>query len=291
MKINPQKAFKYLDYSNNIFTKIQLVNTLSSKEIEKLNEKYKELGLFIKQVSVDNYGNIKNQEFLNKKRLIKKSRMNLQEFFNKYYLNDKKPKKSNKKIKQNGEKKNSNDSNEDELNNNNDYYLNEEEISEKKNYLKERFNDCQNVHYKKCRIDDENFKKKIIEYIIKFKNYISNTQYLELFDKWKNENMKIKGVNLFNDDQLEDFRLPILKAFKSEITLLAFINRLGKENIDDNDNDNDKSEKKDEKKEEEKDNNESKNDSDSDNNEDNEDIDNYNYLAVQLKKIGNMDEE
>ena len=49
--------FLYTDNSNKLFTKIQLVNTLTQKEIDKLNMKYKELGLFIKQISVDHLGN------------------------------------------------------------------------------------------------------------------------------------------------------------------------------------------------------------------------------------------
>ena len=278
MKINPGNEFKYIDYSNNLFTKIQLVNILSLKETEKLNEKYKELGLFIKLVNVDNFGNIKNPEFLNKKRLIKKSRMSLQEFYNKYYLNEKlkKPKKEKKPIKQNNK---NNYSYEDEFDN--DEIMEEEQLEAINNNLKEIYNDCQNIKYKKCKIDDLGFKEKIIEYIGKFKKYISKDQYSELFNKWKNENMKIKGVDPFNNNDLEDFKIPILKAFKSEIVLLATTNLLGKEKIDD------ESEKKDE----EKDRNENERDSESDNSEDNEDGSNNAYFQALLEKLGNNSDE
>lgn len=105
MKINFVKDFKYTDYSNNLFTKILLANALTKKEISKLNEKYKELGLFIKQVEVDEYGKelypdelLSQNNFLKKKRRLKKhSRMTLQEFYDKYYSENKKSEKNKKK--------------------------------------------------------------------------------------------------------------------------------------------------------------------------------------------------
>ena len=92
------EEFKLSDFSNNLFTKITLVNTLNLKEIELLNEKYCELGLFIKQVRVDKYGNEKSpNELLNedsddldfnllkrKRKSQRHSNLSLQEFFNKY---------------------------------------------------------------------------------------------------------------------------------------------------------------------------------------------------------------
>ena len=121
----------------------------------------------------------------------------------------------------------------------------------------------------------------IIEYIGTFKKYISKAQYSELFNKWKNENMKIKGVDPFNNNDLEDFKIPILKAFKSEIVLLVTTNLLGKEKIDD------ESEKKDE----EKDRNENEGESKSDNSEENKDVNNNVYLQAHLEKIGNNSDE
>ena len=94
MKKKEMKDFKLSDFSNNLFTKITLVNTLDLKEIELLNEKYHELGLYIKQVRVDKYGNEKSpnellyedNDDLNSNLLKRKrhSKLSLQEFFNKY---------------------------------------------------------------------------------------------------------------------------------------------------------------------------------------------------------------
>ena len=88
--------------------------------------------------------------------------------------------------------------------------------------------ECQNVHYKNCKIEDEDFKKKIIEYIKKFSNYINDNEYRRLFNKWKGQNMEIKGMNLLECDDLYKWKVPILKAFKSEITLLATIKLFSK---------------------------------------------------------------
>ena len=91
--------------------------------------------------------------------------------------------------------------------------------------------------------------------------------------------MKIKGVDPFNNNGLEDFKIPILKAFKSEIVLLATTNLVGKEKIES------------EKKDEEKDRNENEGDSESDNSEDNKDVNNNVYLQAHLEKIGNNSDE
>ena len=75
MNFEDNLGFKYQDKSEYIFSKIELVNNLTLKEIEKLNEKYREIGLFIKQVRVDNYGEEKSpdelilQNYVSKKRL------------------------------------------------------------------------------------------------------------------------------------------------------------------------------------------------------------------------------
>ena len=64
MKFDKKEGFLFDEPSKNIFSKINLVNNLNLKEIQKLNEKYKELGLFIKQVRVDNLGNQKSSDDL-----------------------------------------------------------------------------------------------------------------------------------------------------------------------------------------------------------------------------------
>lgn len=266
MNINLNQKFKYRDYSNNIFTKIQLVNALTQKEFDILNEKYKELGLFIRQVQVDSFGNeiFQNENiFLNKKRRLKKSTKTIKEFYEKYYFNDKKkkPKKSNKNNKNKENKNSSYDSSDNENIN-----CNKKELRNLNDNLKDLYKECQNINIKRNKLDDENYKKNIIRYILKFSKYITEKQYKELFSKWKNENYTIIGFNFSDVNNLYNWKLPILKAFKSEIVLIASTNLLGKQigeenNPDDNINDgrNDNDEKENDKEEglEEKDESES----------------------------------
>ena len=87
--------------------------------------------------------------------------------------------------------------------------------------------DCKRIDYKICLTEDNDLKSKIIHYILQFRKYISNEQYSFLFDKWKNELSKIKGVNLFNSDEnnnLFNWKISILKSFKSEIILYSMCN-------------------------------------------------------------------
>ena len=243
------EEFKLSDFSNNLFTKITLVNTLNLKEIELLNEKYCELGLFIKQVRVDKYGNEKSpNELLNedsddldfnllkrKRKSQRHSNLSLQEFFNKYenfdlFEENNKPKKKLIKSKYKGN--NINKINDNSVDNQSEDEDEVENVSELIKSLRDKLieveQECQNVHYKNCKIEDEDFKKKIIEYIKKFSNYITDNEYRRLFNKWKGQNMEIKGMNLLECDDLYKWKVPILKAFKSEITLLATIKLFSK---------------------------------------------------------------
>ena len=236
MNINSLQKFKYKDYSQHIFTKIQLVNALTQKEMSKLNEKYKELGLFIKQVEVDINGNeiypneyLSCNNFLKKKRRLKKhNRMTLQEFYDKYYSNNKKSN-NNKKIKINNNNESSEEINEYEYEN--DDLCNKNELINLTNNMIEIYKDCQNIQFKKCKIEDEDFKKKIIEYIKKYSKYITDEQYKKLCDNWKYRNGLIKGFDIFEADNLYNWKIPILKGFKSEIALLAVENVLEKQQL------------------------------------------------------------
>ena len=272
MKMKEMKDFKLSDFSNNLFTKITLVNTLDLKEIELLNEKYHELGLYIKQVRVDKYGNEKSpnellyedSDNLNSNLLKRKrhSNLSLQEFFNKYENYDlfeekEKPKKKLVKSKYKGNNNNKRNDNPDNQSEDENEVENVSELIKSwRDKLIEVKQDGQNIHYKNCKIEDEDFKKKIIEYIKKFSRYISDNEYRKLFNKWKDQNMEIKGVNLLECNDLYKWKVPILKAFKSEITLLAIIKLFSKkieggaeEKSDDDENDDE--EKEEDKKEEE----------------------------------------
>lgn len=248
MKNNPIE-FKYIDCSNNLFAKIQIVNALTKSEIGKLNEKYRELGLFIRQVSVDEYGNeISKNELLSsdnnvlnkkRKRILKKSTMTLEEFYNKYYDNNNK---KSKKINDN--KSISNDSIDDHI-------CSIEELKDLNKNLIETYNDCQNINMKKCKIDEKDFPDKIIDYIKKFSKFLSNEQYADLFQKWKNKNFEIKGFNEIDVNNINNWKIPVLKAFKSEIILIASSNLLAKK-IREKDNNKEDSDINEEREEEEK---------------------------------------
>lgn len=209
----------FADKSQKIFSKIDFVNALTPKEIKKLNSKYLQLGLHIKQVVVDNLGNEKYEEKHSFMDLLtkKRKRRGFNSFYNflfSYY--EKESSKKNKK----GKKKYSYDAD------NNTKLMKEEliELSEALNSLK---NDMNNIEYKTCKIETDEYKEKIIDFISKFRKYISNEQYEFLLNKWKNELSKIKGVDLFDfnkNDNFMNWKVPILKGLKSEITLYALCN-------------------------------------------------------------------
>ena len=79
----------FADKTHKIFSKIEFVNALTQKEMSHLNKKYLYLGLNIKQVVVDNYGNEKKKEssisdLLGKKR-YRNNFNSLKDFLYKYY--------------------------------------------------------------------------------------------------------------------------------------------------------------------------------------------------------------
>jgi hypothetical protein len=212
----------FADKTHKIFSKIEFVNALTQKEMSHLNKKYLYLGLNIKQVVVDNYGNEKNKKKSSFSDLLSKKRYrnhfnSLKDFLYKYY--GKEDSLSVKKIKKNKSRKLSgNDSTKK---------ISQEELFELKNGLYSIKEDCKRIDYKICLTEDNDLKSKIIHYILQFRKYISNEQYSFLFDKWKNELSKIKGVNLFNSDEnnnLFNWKISILKSFKSEIILYSMCN-------------------------------------------------------------------
>jgi hypothetical protein len=237
--------YHYEDTSNKLFSKISLVNTLKPKEIVKINDIYQKLGLYLKQVVVDKMGNELinyNKELMNKKR-PKRPLMTLKEFYNKYYfitnLNNigriKKSKKLLKNIKKKKKEKNDiNDSLEySELNEDNK--INEKYLRDLKKNLVDLYRDIQGIEYKECKIDTEEYKNIIINYIFKYRLFIGDVQYQKLLNKWKNELIKTKGANILDLDNLLSWKTPILKGLKSEIALVAISNiisrQLGEEEI------------------------------------------------------------
>lgn len=213
----------FADKTKKIYSKIELVNALTPKELSNLNKRYLNLGLYIRQVVVDNYGNEQNKKEPDSANLLGKKRYrnnfnSLQDFLNKYYGNDDSFS-MNKRMKKN--KTNNLSENE------NAQKISEEDLCVLKNGLNSIKEDCQKIGYKICLIENNEFKSKIIDYIFKFKKYLTDVQYSLLFNKWKNEFSKIKGIDLFNSDDINNlfnWKVSILKSFKSEIALYCMTN-------------------------------------------------------------------
>jgi hypothetical protein len=199
----------------------------------------------MKQVKVDIFG---NELFTNndinakaKEKRRKRAMMTLKEFYNKYYyVPTLANKKKTKKLLQKKKKRGKIEFNEsiDYSDMNEESSVDEEYLKNLRKNLKDIYNDIQNIEYKDCKITDNNFKEKVIDYILKFRNFVSDKQYLKLLNKWKNELITIKGVNPLDQDSLNDlstWKMPILKGLKSEIALVAISNiisrQLGEEEI------------------------------------------------------------
>ena len=218
MNFDKKEGFLFEDSSKNIFSKINLVNNLNLEEIKKLNEKYKELGLFIKQVRVDNFGNQKSSDdlifrnYLSKKRLLKRhSKMTKQQLYNKYYCIDPFLKKFQNFI-----------SFENEIEN--DQMLDNIDLEELKLNLEEIHQDYQKLEPKRCKIDNEKFKEIIIKYIQKFNQYLEEQQYTKIYNKMHEKSLLF--VELNDVDNLDKWPVSLLKEFKAEIEIAAISNIL-----------------------------------------------------------------
>ena len=244
MAFAKKEGFLFEDSSKNIFSKINLVNNLNLYEIQKLNEKYKELGLFIKQVRVDNLGNQKSSDdlislnYLSKKRLLKRhSKMTVQQLYNKYYCIDPFSKKFNNFITFNNEIED-------------DQILDNIDLLELKLNLEEIHQYYQKKKKKRCKINKEEFKKLIINYIVKFNEYLEEEQYNEIYEKMSEKSSLV--VELNDLDNLSKWPVSLLKEFKAEIEILAIKNNLNKNlGKDIYENEKSKSEKEDKEKDEE----------------------------------------
>ena len=215
MKNKKNTDFKFEETTNKLFSKINIVNNLTLKEIQIFNEKYRELGLFIKQIRVDKFGNEKSQEdlifnnYLSKKRLLKRhSTMTLEQLYFKYFCYDSflnKPKYL----------RSSNNENDDQLYNNDD-------LKELKKNLEDIHKDYQKLHLKKCRMKNKEFKDIIISYIPKFNKHLTPYQYKQIYNKMKDKvQLYIDPTNV---DDINLWPIPILKEFKAEIEILAISN-------------------------------------------------------------------
>ena len=241
MNLEENQTFKYEDKSKNIFSKINFVNCLTLKEIQQLNEKYKELGLFIKQVRVDNFGNEKSKDddlvlkkYTSKKRLLKtRSKMTLDQLYFKYFCIA--PFSEKSKCLRSFDKI----LDDDEL-------MDKIELEEIKNNLEDIHQDYEQLEPKRCKINSLEFKKDIIKYIPKFNRYLNENQYKEIYNKMKDKCL-LEIADHSKIDDLSEWSVPLLKEFKAEIEIAAISNILEKKIVN---------EKKEEKEEDKNKNNE-----------------------------------
>ena len=206
----------------NIYTKVNFVNRLTDKEISKLNNKYMHFGLQMKQIKVDVFGNEivkenERQKILGKKR-ERKGFNSLDDFLYGYY-GKKKFDILNKNFKKE-EKKLFDFDPEDRI-------CTRKCLSHLKDSLNEIKVDCEYMANKNSKIETDEYKSVVLKFIAKFRKYITKDQYEFLYNKWKNELLKVRGTDLFNLDKINNiinWKVSILKCFKSEIVLYGICN-------------------------------------------------------------------
>jgi len=203
----------------NIYSKVDFVNCLTDKEISRLNNKYLHYGLQMKQIKVDKFGNeiSKKQKILGKKR-ERKEYNSLDKFLFGYYgqeefylLNQNFEKEEKKLFDFDPE----------------DRICTRKCLSHLKDSLNEIKIDCEYMANKNSKIETDEYKSVVLNFIAKFRNYITNEQYKFLYNKWKNELLKVRGTDLFNFDKINNiinWKVSILKCFKSEIVLYGICN-------------------------------------------------------------------
>lgn len=204
-----------------IYSKIKVVNALTDKMIDKLNSKYSSKGLQMKQIIVDRYGKEITKP-LSSKRLLGKKRDRIEydslaNFLYSYY-----GKEQFILLNQTWEKEKKILNFDPE-----DAKCTRKCLSHLKDSLNTIKVDCENMDNKNLKIETDEYKIAVLKYIAKFKNYITNEQYTYLQSKWKNEMLKVRGTDLFNYDKINDirnWRVSILKCFKSEIILYGLCN-------------------------------------------------------------------
>lgn len=205
----------------NIYSKLKLVNCLNNKMIDRLNSKYLSLGLQMKQIKVDKYGNEligkDPKEIIGQKR-DRKGFNSLNKFLFGYY-----GKKKFNVLHENYEKEKKSifDFNPE------DKICTRKCLSQLKDSLNKIKIDCEYMANKNSKIETDEYKEVVLKFISQFKKYITNEQYIFLYNKWKNELLKVRGTDLFNFDKINNinnWKVSILKCFKSEIVLYGICN-------------------------------------------------------------------
>ena len=205
----------------NIFSKLTFVNGLNDKMIARLNSRYSTLGLKMKQIKVDKYGNELVEEDPKKLLGIKRDRKGFNsynEFLFGYY-----GKKKYDILNENFEKEKKFIFDFDP----NDKKCTRKCLSQLKDSLNKIKIDCEYMANKNSKIETDDYKEVVLKFIYQFKKYITNEQYIFLYNKWKDELLKVRGTDLFNFDKINNinnWKVSILKCFKSEIVLYGICN-------------------------------------------------------------------
>ena len=206
----------------NIYSKLNFVNYLTDKEISRLNSKYLSSGLQMKQIKVDEYGKEIIEE--NSKRKILGRKRDRKDFnsYNKF-LSHYYGKQQFDILNQNYEKEKKMIFDFDPE----DKICTRKCLSLLKDSLNEIKIDCEYMANKNSKIETDEYKSVVLIYISQFRKYITSKQYTFLYNKWKNELLKVRGTDLFNFDKINNinnWKVSILRCFKSEIVLYAICN-------------------------------------------------------------------
>ena len=205
----------------NIYSKLSFVNCLTDKMITRLNSRYSTLGLKMKLIKVDKYGNELTEDDP-KKVLGRKRDRKLLNPYNKFLFGYYGKKKYDI-LKENFEKEKKLIFDFDP----NDKICTRKCLSQLKDSLNKIKIDCEYMANKNSKIETDEYKAVVLKLIYQFKKYITNEQYTFLYNKWKNELLKVRGTDLFNFDKINNinnWKVSILKCFKSEIVLYGICN-------------------------------------------------------------------
>ena len=217
--MNQPDKILFSDYSNKLFAKIKIANPITKNEIRKLNDRFREMHLNIKHIIVD-----KNGEEIPEKESIEydpktnrpirqvKKLLTIKELYNKYHFNKIYYKKNFKNQRRKIAEKNK------------DIPCSKKELQEISSDISLILLKNEQIDFKNCKLDTQEFRLKIINYINNFKKFLPKEIFEKQFLKFKKKAMEFKGMDLTNPETVNDllnWPSNVLKSFKSLIYVLA----------------------------------------------------------------------
>ena len=217
--MNQPDKILFRDYSNKLFAKIKIANPITKNEIRKLNDRFREMHLNIKHIIVD-----KNGEEIPEKESIEydpktnrpirqvKKLLTIKELYNKYFFNKIYYKKNFKNQRRKIAEKNK------------DIPCSKKELQEISSDISLILLKNEQIDFKNCKLDTQEFRLKIINYINNFKKFLPKEIFEKQFLKFKKKAMEFKGMDLTNPETVNDllnWPSNVLKSFKSLIYVLA----------------------------------------------------------------------